>query len=69
MNKDEYKTLEEIKKLDSNLQLQINQKETEIKILKAEIEQLCYFITKIQEIGEIESFRIEKLKGDSNDKK
>lgn len=67
MNKDEYKTLEEIKKLDSNLQSQINQKETEIKILKAEIGQLFYFIQKIQEIGEIESFRIEKLKGDSNE--
>lgn len=60
MNKEEFTLLENIKRLDNDMQKEIKVKETKIKILEAEIEQLYYFIEKIQEIGEIESFRIEK---------
>lgn len=62
MNKEEYKTLEEIKRLDDTLFNEIKRKETGIKILEAEIRQLYDFINEVQRIGEIETMRIDKLK-------
>lgn len=62
MNKEEYKTLEEIKRLDDTLHNEIKRKEKGIEILKAEISQLYDFINEIQRLGEIETMRIDKLK-------
>lgn len=65
MNKEEYKTLEEIKRLDSNINSSIRRKEKEIEILKSEINQLYDFSNEIQRLGEIESNRINSLEGKS----
>lgn len=62
MNKEEYKTLEETKRLVDEKMATIRRKECEIKILGREIEQLYEFINDIQQIGEIEQMRIDKLK-------
>jgi hypothetical protein len=66
MNKEEYKTLEEIKRLDDALHNEIKRKEKSIDILKAEISQLYDFINEIQRLGEIETNRIERLKDSDN---
>lgn len=62
MNKEEYKTLEATKRLIDEKMATIRRKETEIKILSREIEQLYEFINDIERIGEIETMRIDKLK-------
>lgn len=62
MNKEEYKTLAETKRLVDEKMATIRRKECEIKILSREIEQLYEFINDIQRIGEIETSRIERLK-------
>ena len=66
MNKEEFTLLENIKRLDNDMQKEIKAKETKIKILEAEIEQLYEFIAKIQYLGEIEQQRLANLesKGD-----
>ena len=56
MNKEEFTLLENIKRLDNDMQKEIKVKETKIKILEAEIEQLYEFIAKIQYLGEIEQW-------------
>ena len=61
MNKEEFTLLENIKRLDNDMQKEIKAKETEIKILEAEIEQLYEFIAKIQHLGEIEQQRLSNL--------
>lgn len=66
MNKEEYKTLEATKRLIDEKMSTIRRKETEIKILSREIEQLYEFINDIERIGELETMRIDKLK-DSDD--
>ena len=66
MNKEQFTLLENIKRLDNDMQKQIKIKETKIKILEAEIEQLCEFIARLQHLGEIESQRIDKLKESGN---
>lgn len=68
MNKDEYKTLEETKRLVDSKMSDIRRKECEIKILEREIDQLYEFINDIQRIGELETIRIEKIKEGLNDK-
>ena len=65
MNKEEYKTLEEIKRLDDSLLNEIKRKEIGIKILEAEIRQLYDFINEVQRLGELETIRIENLKDKS----
>ena len=65
MNKEEYTTLEEIKRLDNTLYNEIKRKEIEIKILEAEINQLYDFIKEVQRLGELEAIRINGLKGKS----
>lgn len=65
MNKEEYKTLEEIKRLDDSLLNEIKRKEIGIKILEAEISQLYDFINEVQRLGELETIRIENLEGKS----
>ena len=45
--REEFTLLENIKKLDNDMQKEIKVKETKIKILEAEIEQLYEFIAKI----------------------
>ncbi len=62
MNKEEYKTLEKTKRLVDEKMNTIRRKECEIKILSREIEQLYEFINDLQQIGEIENMRIDKLK-------
>lgn len=57
--KEKYLLLEEIKEKDNYLQRQIKEKETQIKILEAEIEQLYEFINIIQNLGELEANRTE----------
>lgn len=66
MNKEEFTLLENIKRLDNDMQKEVKVKETKIKILEAEIEQLYEFIAKIQYLGEIEQQRLVNLesKGD-----
>ena len=64
IDKDEYKTLETTKRLIDEKLTSIRRKETEIQILQREIEQLYEFINDIERIGELESIRIEKLKGE-----
>ena len=66
MNKEDYKTLEEIKRLDDTLFNEIKRKETGIKILEAEIRQLYDFINEVQRLGEIETIRIEDRKSKGN---
>ena len=61
MNKEEFTLLENIKRLDNDMQKEVKIKETEIKILEAEIEQLYEFISKIQYLGEIEQQRLVNL--------
>ena len=61
MNKEEFTLLENIKRLDNDMQKEIKVKETKIKILEAEIEQLYEFIAKIQYLGEIEQQRLVNL--------
>ena len=61
MNKEEFTLLENIKRLDNDMQKEIKVKETKIKILEAEIEQLYEFIAKIQCLGEIEQQRLVNL--------
>lgn len=62
MNKEQFTLLENIKRLDNDMQKEVKLKETKIKILEAEIEQLYEFIAKIQHLGEIEQQRIVNLK-------
>lgn len=66
MNKEEYKILEATKRLIDEKMATVRRKETEIKILSREIEQLYEFINDIERIGELETMRIDKLK-DSDD--
>ena len=66
MHKEEYKTLEETKRLVDEKMATIRRKECEIKILDREIEQLYEFINDIQRIGELETMRIDKLKDSDN---
>lgn len=66
IDKEEYKTLETTKRLIDEKLATIRRKETEIQILKREIEQLYEFINDIERIGELETMRIDKLK-DSDD--
>lgn len=61
MNKEEFTLLENIKRLDNDMQKEVKVKETKIKILEAEIEQLYEFIAKIQYLGEIEQQRLVNL--------
>lgn len=62
MNKEEFTLLENIKRLDNDMQKEVKVKETKIKILEAEIEQLYEFSAKIQHLGEIEQQRLVNLK-------
>lgn len=62
MNKEEYKVMEEIKRLVDEMLATIRRKESDIKVLQAEIEQLYVFINNVERIGELESFRLERLK-------
>lgn len=62
MNKEEFTLLENIKRLDNDMQKEVKVKETKIKILEAEIEQLYEFIAKIQHLAEIEQQRLVNLK-------
>ena len=61
MKKEEFTLLENIKRLDNDMQKEIKIKETKIKILEAEIEQLYEFIVKIQHLGELEQQRLANL--------
>ena len=61
MNKEQFTLLENIKRLDNDMQKEVKLKETKIKILEAEIEQLYEFIAKIQYLGEIEQQRLVNL--------
>ena len=62
ISKEEYKTLEQIKRLSDEKLATIRRKETEIQILQREIEQLYEFINDIDRLGELETMRIDKLK-------
>ncbi|MBQ8473163.1 MAG: hypothetical protein IJ501_06640 [Bacilli bacterium] len=62
MNKEEYKVMEEIKRLVDEMLATIRRKESDIKVLQAEIEQLYVFINNVEHIGELESYRLERLK-------
>lgn len=61
MNKEEFTLLENIKRLDNDMQKEVKEKEVKIKILEAEIEQLYEFIAKIQHLGEVEQQRLVNL--------
>lgn len=61
MDKEEFTLLENIKRLDNDMQKEVKVKETKIKILEAEIEQLYEFIAKIQHLGETEQQRLANL--------
>ena len=61
MNKEEFTLLENINKLDNDMQKEVEAKETKIQILEAEIEQLYEFIKEIQHLGEIEQQRLANL--------
>ena len=61
MDKEEFTLLKNIKRFDNDMQKEIKVKETKIKILEAEIEQLYEFIAKIQHLGEIEQQRLTNL--------
>ncbi len=56
------KILEKVKSIDISYQNQIKNKETQIKILEAEIEQLYGFINSIQSIGELISIELDRDK-------
>lgn len=62
MKKEEFTLLENIKRLDNDMQKEIKIKEIKIKILESEIEQLYEFIAKIQHLGELEQQRLANLK-------
>ena len=62
MNKKHYKLLEEIKRLEDIKIGDIRKKETEIKILEKEINQLYEFINDIQRLGELETMRLDNSK-------
>ena len=62
MNKEEYKVMEEIKRLVDEMLATIRRKESDINVLQAEIEQLYVFINNVERIGELESYRLERLK-------
>lgn len=62
MNKEEYKILEEIKRLEDRKMDDIRRKKIEIQILNKEIHQLYEFINDIQRLGELETMRLDKLK-------
>lgn len=64
-DKKDYSLLENIQDADNYFQSQIKNKEIQIKILKAEVEQLYEFINTIQHIGELESQRLEAVKNES----
>lgn len=66
MNKEEYRTLEETKRLVDSKMSDIRRKECEITVLRREIDQLYEFINDIQRIGELETMRIDKLKDSDN---
>lgn len=61
MEKEEFTLLENIKRLDNDMQKEIKIKETKIKILEAEVEQLYEFIAKTQHLGELEQQRLANL--------
>ena len=61
MNREEFTLLENIKRLDNDMQKEVKVKETKIKMLEAEIEQLYEFIAKIQHLGETEQQRLVNL--------
>ena len=61
MKKEEFTLLENIKRLDNDIQEEIKIKETKIKTLEAEIEKLYEFIAKIQHLGELEQQRLTNL--------
>ena len=61
MDKEEFTLLKNIKRFDNDMQKEIKVKETKIKILEAEIEQLYEFIAEIQHLGEIEQQRLTNL--------
>ena len=56
------KILEEVKAIDKHYQSQIKDKQKQIDILKAEIEQLYEVIASIQRIGELISIELDKAK-------
>ena len=56
------KILEKLKSIDISYQNQIKNKETQIKILEAEIEQLYGVINSIQSIGELISIELDRDK-------
>ena len=56
------KILEEVKSIDNNYQNQIKNKQKQIDILKAEIEQLYDVINSIQKIGELITIELDKEK-------
>lgn len=62
MNKEQYEMLEEIKRLEDNKMRDIRRKETEIKILEGEVNQLYEFINDIQRLGELETVKLDNLK-------
>lgn len=68
IDKEEYKTLEQIKRLSDEKLATIRRKENEIQILQREIEQLYEFINDIDRLGELESMRIDKLKEVNNER-
>ncbi len=56
------KILEEVKVIDKHYQSQIKEKQKQIDILKAEIEQLYEVINSIQNIGELIKIELNKAK-------
>ena len=58
------KILEEVKTIDKHYQNQIKDKQKQIDILKAEIEQLYEVINSIQSIGELIKIELGKEKGE-----
>jgi hypothetical protein len=63
IDKEEYTVLEKTKRLIDEKMTSIRKKETEIQILNREIKQLFEFINDIERIGELETIRINNLKG------
>ncbi len=60
MEKKLIKILEEVKRLDVHYQSQIKNKQNQIEILKAEIEQLYEIVDSIQRLGEIIDIELNK---------
>ena len=56
------KILDEVKAIDKHYQNQIKDKQKQIDILKAEIEQLYEVINSIQSIGELINVELDKMK-------